>query len=83
MSDDIYPDVDADATGGDALVRLLSEWDDEHFIKAVALVGAARREWAVSRAHDEKDAYHDDFAAFVTEATDQWDDATAQGGENE
>lgn len=69
--DDVYPDVPADAEGGDALVRLLSEMDEDHHTKAVMLIGAARTEWAHAVDQGEiSDSF--DFAEFAEMGNDAW-----------
>jgi len=42
--DDPYPEVPIDAAGFDRLVRMLSDMDEPHHMKAVGLVLAARTE---------------------------------------
>lgn len=79
MTDTPYPDVPADAEGGDALVRILSDMDEDHFTKAVMLVGAARREWQLAvQAGDVPDSQSDvPFVEFVEVADGEWADAIA------
>lgn len=69
MSDDPYPDVPEDAEGGDALVRVLSEMDESHYVKASALAALARKEWALYTQEQDGAFADKDFATFAEQAS--------------
>ena len=49
-----YPDIPDDADGFDALLRQLSEVDEPHYEKALALVLMAQTEWRYANSYDDR-----------------------------
>lgn len=71
-TDERYPDVPIDALGFDAIVRQLSEMDEDHRTKAVGLVMCAVTEFNYARA--DGDVPDVDFEEFVDVLLEQWND---------